>query len=158
MEPRSREYSQRHSGMDKAAMTERPVAASAGSGRLELIRQVISYGLIGLASAGLDATVFWLLVSFTRSAPQLANAVGICCGITMSFSLNRRFTFDSHDQVLRRFALFAVIGLCGLALSAFILAVGLRMGYPAMTVKLFSVALVAAMQFVLNRTVTFRVR
>lgn len=121
-----------------------------------LLRQMLSYGAIGLGSAGLDALVFWMLLSFASAPPQLSNAVGVICGIVMSFSLNRLYTFRVHDKVARRFAAFFGIGLLGLGLSAAVLAVGLRFGLTAMEAKGLAIILVAALQFVLNRSVTFR--
>lgn len=123
-----------------------------------LVRQMLSYGVIGVLSASTDAVVFWLLITRASLAPQLANVVGIGCGITMSFWLNRAFTFGVRDRPLARFAVFWVVGLTGLALSALVLEVGLRFGYPAMNVKLLSVVVVAATQFVLNRSITFRIK
>jgi putative flippase GtrA len=134
------------------------VTASSGKPRevRDLLRQMVSYGVIGLGSAGLDALVFWLLISFASAQPQVANVAGVLCGIAMSFSLNRLFTFHVRDKVVVRFAVFFGVGLIGLALSAGILAVGLRLGLSAMTTKACSIVLVAAVQFVLNRSVTFR--
>jgi putative flippase GtrA len=117
---------------------------------------MLSYGVIGVLSASTDAGIFWLLITYAGLPPQLANVVGIGCGITMSFWLNRAFTFGVRDRALARFAIFWGVGLIGLALSALVLEVGLRLGYPAMNVKLFSVVVVAAAQFVLNRSITFR--
>jgi len=121
-----------------------------------LVRQMFSYGVIGVLSASTDAAIFWLLITRVGLAPQAANVVGIGCGITMSFWLNRAFTFGVRDRALARFAVFWGVGLAGLALSALVLEVGLRLGYPAMNVKLFSVVIVAAAQFILNRSITFR--
>ena len=75
---------------------------------------------------------------------QLANAIGIAVGITMSFWLNRAFTFQVSDRAMARFATFWAVGLTGLVLSAIILEVGLRAGFEPMRVKLVSVVVVAA--------------
>lgn len=117
---------------------------------------MLSYGVIGVVSASLDATVFWLLVSFRETPPQVANAIGICCGITLSFLLNRAFTFRVRDRAGQRFATFLAVGLGGLVLSALVLQLGMQFGLRIMEAKLLSVALVAATQFILNRTITFR--
>jgi putative flippase GtrA len=99
---------------------------------------------------------FELSVVMPVLAPQLANIVGISRGITLSFWLNRAFTFRVRDRTLARFAVFWGVGLTGLAPSAAILEAGLRLGFSAMNVKLVSVFAVAAVQFVLNRSITFR--
>ena len=121
-----------------------------------LFRQIVFYGAIGTLSASTDAAIFWVLSSRTDVPLQLANAIGIAVGITMSFWLNRAFTFQVSDRAMARFATFWAVGLTGLVLSAVILEVGLRAGFEPMRVKLVSVVVVAATQFVLNRTITFR--
>jgi len=121
-----------------------------------LVRQIVFYGAIGTLSASTDAAIFWVLSSQTNVPLQLANAIGIAVGITMSFWLNRAFTFRVSDKAMARFATFWAVGLTGLVLSAIILEVGLRAGFEPMRVKLVSVVIVAATQFVLNRTITFR--
>lgn len=121
-----------------------------------VVREILSYGVIGAISAGTDAAIFWQLTTRAVLAPQLANAVGVACGITLSFWLNRAFTFQVRDRALTRFATFWAVGLGGLALSAIILELGLALGLPAMQVKLVSILFVAGVQFALNRTITFR--
>ncbi len=133
-----------------------PDLSAASDPRRVLLRQVLSYGIIGVTSALLDATVFWLLFTFASAPAHVANVVGISCGISLSFSLNRIFTFDRRDRVASRFAVFFAVGLGGMALSAVLLEAGMLLGFPAMGVKLFTIPVVAALQFVLNRTVTFR--
>ncbi|PKQ20567.1 MAG: hypothetical protein CVT66_04450 [Actinobacteria bacterium HGW-Actinobacteria-6] len=129
----------------------------AASGRLPSVaREVLSYGVIGVLSASTDAIIFWSLTTRFALDPQLANAAGVVCGITLSFWLNRAFTFRVRDRALARFATFWAVGLGGLALSALILQTGLSLGLPAMRVKLVSILIVASVQFALNRTITFR--
>ena len=132
------------------------VAPERGGGARRLLRQMLSYGVIGALSASLDTLVFWLLVTYTGTHPQLANVVGVLLGISTSFTLNRTFTFDAHDRVVARFASFLAVGIGGLGLSAAILHVGMDLRLPIMAVKVGSVVIVAAVQFVLNRSLSFR--
>lgn len=123
-----------------------------------LLRQAASYGVIGVTSAALDAGVFWLMVAHSQVPPQIANVVSVSCGITLSFSLNRVFTFDRRDHTILRFIVFALVGLVGLALSAAILAAGMHLGLGPLAAKGLSIVVVAAVQFTLNRQVTFSSR
>lgn len=123
-----------------------------------LLRQVASYGVIGVMSAALDAGVFWLIVAHSQVPPQVANVVSVSSGILLSFSLNRVFTFDRRDHTLSRFSVFALVGLVGLALSAAILAGGMHFGLGPLAAKGLSIVVVAAVQFILNREVTFSTR
>ena len=121
-----------------------------------LLRQMVSYGVIGAFCATVDTSLFWVLVTTTRVPAQSANVAGVLTGITLSFTLNRRFTFTVHDRTMVRFATFLTVGLLGLGLSAALLAIGLHLGFPSLAVKIVSVGVVALVQFLLNRTVTFR--
>ena len=123
-----------------------------------LFRQVASYGVIGVTSAALDAGIFWLIVAYSQVPPQVANIVSVSCGITLSFSLNRVFTFDRRDHTISRFTVFASVGLVGLALSAAILAAGMQLGLSPLAAKGLSIVVVAAVQFTLNRQVSFSKR
>lgn len=120
-----------------------------------LLRQVASYGVIGVTSAAFDAGVFWLIVAHSQVPPQAANVVSVSSGIMLSFSLNRVFTFDRRDHTMSRFIVFVLVGLVGLALSAAILAGGMHFGLRPIAAKGVSIVVVAAVQFTLNREVTF---
>ena len=121
----------------------------------KLLRQTILYGCIGALSAGLDTLVFVGLWGGLHWSRYLANAVGVHCGILCSFLLNRRITFQMMDRPARRFLMFYGTGLAGLLVSQGLLWLGAWLWEDVLPVKLFSVAAVAALQFLLNRTLAF---
>jgi putative flippase GtrA len=153
MESRRGQQPTRGHGLGSSQMKRR--ADCAPIGLRALLQQVASYGVIGLASAGLDVVLFWLMVNHTQVPPQLANVASVSTGIVLSFSLNRVFTFNRRDYTLQRLLVFVVVGLIGMGVSAAILAAGLHFGMAAIGAKGISVFVVAAVQFVLNRGVTF---
>lgn len=118
-------------------------------------RQAVSYGIIGLLSSGLDAGVFYFLTRPGHLTPYYANLLSIHCGILCSFLLNRKFTFRIADHLWRRLALFYSTGLLGLLISQLLLLVGTFLGQDPFLVKLCSIAVVAAIQFLLNRVIAF---
>lgn len=120
-----------------------------------LLRQTISYGFIGMLSAGLDAFIFTGLFTWLQWDPYIANAISIHCGILCSFALNRKITFRATDKTGKRFLMFYGTGLFGLLLSQGILWLGPRFCESVLLVKLASIFLVAAVQFLLNRTFAF---
>jgi len=73
----------------------------------------------------------------------------------MSFILNRKFNFRKTDRVLYRAVLFYLTGLFGLALSQGLLWFGGVLSLPVVMVKLTSIFIVAAVQFAINKQVTF---
>jgi len=123
----------------------------------ELVRNVALYGVIGAFSAGLDTGLFYVLHVRFGWVDLVANILTVMVGITVSFTLNRRFNFKVFARTARRYATFFGVGLIGLGLSEVILVVGRLLGAEdSMVVKIVSVFIVAAVQFVLNKTVSFR--
>jgi UDP-galactopyranose mutase len=122
----------------------------------DVIRQIFWYGVIGSFSAGLDSLIFYFLRSLDWNL-YAANFIGINLGIMCSFSLNALFNFKMTDKLLKRAAGFLSVGYFGLLLSTLIIYFGVDvMKLRDITVKIFSVFIVAGFQFVLNKFITFR--
>lgn len=122
----------------------------------ELIRQMASYGVIGLLCSSLDAALFAALVGNLSVDPLVANCVSVSLGATISFFLNRAFTFKVADKVLRRYVTFFCVAMAGLLLSELMLITGAKFGIDAFVIKIVSIFVVAALQFVLNKAVSFK--
>jgi len=120
-----------------------------------LIRQVFLYGIIGGGSAFLDFLLFTLVYKQFGLNKYLANGISVHAGIAASFVLNRKFNFKKTDRVLPRAVSFYITGLFGLALSQGLLWLGGIFLFPAVMVKFTSVFIAAAVQFVINKSVTF---
>jgi len=120
-----------------------------------LIRQIFMYGIIGGASAFLDFLLFTLMYKQFEMNKYPANGISVHAGIAMSFILNRKFNFRKTDRVLYRAVLFYLTGLFGLALSQGLLWFGGVLSLPVVMVKLTSIFIVAAVQFAINKQVTF---
>ena len=122
----------------------------------KLLKQLMSYGIIGCISSGTDAILFAYLV-YSLQAPELAvNIFTVCVGITISFFLNRRFTFKMKDHTARRYTRFFAVGMCGLLLSEMIIWAGNTANVETLITKLISIVIVAIFQFVLNKTISFK--
>lgn len=124
-------------------------------GKRLFFRQAVSYGIIGVLSSGLDAGIFYLLSHQGHITPYSANLISIHCGILCSFLLNRTVTFRMRDHTWRRLALFYATGLLGLLISQHLLFVGTMLEQDPFLVKLCSIVVVAAFQFLLNRVIAF---
>lgn len=61
------------------------------------IYTMIRYGMVGLVNTGVTAAVIFLL-KLTGIHYALYTLAGYAVGITVSFILNRRFTFRKHDH------------------------------------------------------------
>ena len=120
-------------------------------------QQLIKYGIIGCCCAGLDFVIYWLLVHSVSMPYLYANAISVHCGIFASFFLNRQFTFKVKNKTLLRFLSFYVIGITGLAISSGLLVVLIeKMELNELVSKAFTVIVVALIQFLLNKYISFR--
>jgi putative flippase GtrA len=120
-----------------------------------LIRQIFLYGIIGGGSAFLDFLLFSLMYKQFGLNKYLVNGISVHTGIAISFILNRKFNFKRTDRVLSRAISFYLTGLFGLALSQGLLWLGGIFLFPVVMVKFMSIFIVAVVQFVINKLVTF---
>jgi len=121
----------------------------------QLIRQILLYGIIGGTSAFLDFLLFTLMYKKFGMNEYLANGISVHVGIATSFILNRKYNFKKTDRVLFRAVSFYLTGLFGLALSQGLLWVGGVLSLPVVMVKFASIFIVAAVQFIINKLITF---
>jgi len=120
-------------------------------------KQLIKYGIIGCFCAGLDFLVYSFLVEIVKMNYLYANAIGVHCGIFTSFFLNRQFNFKVKNKVVVRFISFYLIGLIGLAISSGLLILLIeKIGLNELVSKAFTVIVVALIQFMLNKYISFR--
>lgn len=120
-------------------------------------RNLILYGIIGGFCATLDFVVYTLLCHFDIMPYLWANVISIHCGIICSFLLNRSFNFKVKDKPSQRFLSFYIVGLIGLGISEGMLYLMVTIGgWHEILCKLISVAVVALVQFILNKYITFK--
>lgn len=120
-------------------------------------RSLILYGIIGVFSSSLDFGVYTLLVRFIGIPYLLANCISVVAGIGTSFTLNRAYNFKVKDKTAKRFVIFLCVGLTGLACSNLILYCCIQYFHlNELISKLLSIVLVVIIQFVINKTVTFK--
>lgn len=122
-------------------------------------RNFILYGLIGGFCATLDFGIYTLLCHFDIMPYLWANVISIHCGIICSFLLNRTFNFKVKDKAAQRFLFFYIVGLIGLGISEGMLFLMVTQGeWNEIVSKLISVVVVALVQFVLNKYITFKTK
>jgi len=117
--------------------------------------QFFLYCLCGGMGVSTDYIVFYLSV-MSGIWYQGANSLGYLAGTLVSFSLNRIFTFGMRDRVLQRLALFLAVASVGFAASALLLWWLVEfIDLDARIAKLITLPMVVALQFFLNRRITF---
>lgn len=121
----------------------------------KLIKQITFYGVIGVISAISDFLIFYFLGTSFQINEYISNVISTHCGIALSFTLNSKYNFKKTDKILRRALIFYLIGLFGLLLSSALLMLGNTLQLPINFTKFLSIFIVAAVQFIFNKFVTF---
>jgi dolichol-phosphate mannosyltransferase len=121
----------------------------------EILRNIFLYGVFGGVAAGIDYGVFTLSTAVGGVAPEVANVLGGLCGFTFTFLANTFLNFRKPDRILRRLASYGGICLIGLALSTSAITL-LKDVMDLYVLKAVVLVVVSALQFVLNRTFTYR--
>jgi putative flippase GtrA len=123
--------------------------------RNSLFTNFFLYCLSGAAAFSTDYMIF-LAVYTTLQQPYVANALGICGGIIVSFTLNSRYTFRQRDAVVRRASKFVTVALFGMALSSAIIMVLISLRVDPRLGKVIAMLVVFVTQFTANTLWTFR--
>lgn len=118
-------------------------------------KDFILYAIIGGFCATLDFVVY---TSLCFLMPYLwANVISTHCGIFCSFLLNRQFNFKVKDKTLIRFLSFYTVGLIGLGISSLLLFILVDLvNANEIICKLLTIVIVAIIQFLLNKFITFK--
>ena len=132
-----------------------------------LARQLGSFAMVGWLGFAVDLAATLLLAQGAGLAPVLAKPGGIFCGLLVTFTLNRRFTFRSRGPRLmrefRRYALtcaaaqgvnFVAFSACHWTLEA--LAPGLSDPLAIVASSVFGSGLSACVTFTLAKLYAFR--
>lgn len=108
-------------------------------------------------AAVIDFSSFLVLSTKFKVYILLANFIAMNLGMLVSFFLNTFFNFKKKDNLKKRFISFMTIGYSGILLSTIvILILNLIFKKHFVMVKLISIFIVAAYQFVLNKLFTFK--
>ena len=120
-------------------------------------REIALYCLIGYSGASLDFAAYVALSKFFGLHYQCANLISVSIGITNNFFLNFFFNFKVRDRIAIRFVRFYCIGMFGWMLSAAMLWMLVEvLSINALVAKIGTIFFVTAVQFVLNKFITFR--
>ena len=120
------------------------------------MKQFLLYCVFGALGVSSDFAIFYMLNS-AEAGYQFANLSGYGSGTHVSFFLNRAFNFDVKDKTAIRFTSFCAIAGLGYAASAMMLWYFVeKLGLDSNIAKLLTLPVVVALQFTLNKLITFR--
>jgi len=116
------------------------------------------FATVGVITTLLDFVLFAGLTQLGQLAPAVANIFSYCCGIALSFALNRHWTFgriDSNSPAFLEAMKFALSYAAGLVLST-VLVYALAHVMPALIAKTLAVAIVLIWNYSMSRYWVFR--
>lgn len=121
-----------------------------------LLRELFLYGIIGGSTAALDVLLFHLLTG-VHVPLLIANFISVSTAVGSSFILNARYNFKKTDNFASRARKFFAIGYFGWFIQSIILLIGVdSLSFSETYVKIFAVFIAAAIQYLLNKFLTFR--
>lgn len=113
------------------------------------------YCVSGAAAFLTDYGIF-LTVYTASQHPYVANVLGICGGMIVSFTLNSRYTFQRRDAVVRRAAKFVAVALFGMTMSSAIIMLLMGLQVDPRLGKVIAMLAVFMAAFTANTFWTFR--
>jgi putative flippase GtrA len=134
------------------------------TGRFPLLGEILRFGIVGVVGFVVDAGVLTLGLR-AGTGPWLGRVLSYVVAATVTFSLNRAWTFRTADRsrpMMRAWSMFLVINLVGFlcnygAYAALIATVPLVRELPVLGVAAGSLAGMAG-NFLLSRRFVFRSR
>lgn len=117
---------------------------------------LVPYVFIGGIALLVELTSFFMLVDALGAPLVLSNLTAMALGMFTSFGLNCRYSFKVSDRLVARFMSFAAItGLSYLISTALLLLFVEILGLAAFIAKVVTLPIMLAIQFTLNRRLTF---
>lgn len=115
--------------------------------------------VVGLTAFAVEYNIFSLLFGIFGLPVVIAHSISFGCGLIISFSLNRTWTFKQIEFLRRgvsQFTLYCVLALFNLVMSNILLHVLEELSLHPYLGKLVVMLLVATWNFILYKTVIFR--
>jgi putative flippase GtrA len=112
--------------------------------------ELVRFGAVGVVNTLADIAVFWLLIEASLP-PAIANVLSYSCGVIVSFSLNRVWTFRrAGTPVFGQLWRFVSVNIGSLVVSTVAVALG-ALFMPPLVAKLASFPLSFAWNFGFSR-------
>ena len=119
--------------------------------------QLVKYELIGGIGLIVDFGSYFVLVSFLRLVPEIANFISSSLGIINNFLWNSFLNFKVHDHLLIRFVKYYLVGqITTLFTTACLFIFVTLLHQNQLIVKMIATILATLIQFIINKIFTFK--
>lgn len=124
------------------------------------LRQFVKFGLVGVINTITSASVYLAATRLADIHPLVANAMAFVVAVTVSFILNKRWTFRNIDTAYtRQYSQFFLVSAAGFGWSEILIwFIHVRLGYSDLLAFGLAVLIVMFWNFGMNRAWTFRNR
>ena len=124
-------------------------------------RELIRYGVIGVATTVVSFGTLWLFVNAARLDANLSNVLSIVCAVLFAYAANKLFVFRSHCGTRAALVREAVSFFAARGIAMLVEAGGFSLLYelcrvPYMVSKLVISVVVLVLNYVLSKLVVFR--
>jgi putative flippase GtrA len=119
-----------------------------------LLKQIVSFGLIGFINAGIDTAVFFAALKLVTDNLIVANVCAWIVAVTCSYALNSRFTFKKPFR-LKDYLFFATTQIGGLVANTTALVLTAPL-VPLIVAKIIAIGFGFIVNFTLARFIVFR--
>jgi putative flippase GtrA len=122
---------------------------------VRLLRQILSFGLVGIAATFAHVALAWLLIDTSGCNPYLANFLGACTAFAVSFLGNAGWTFATDRPLASSARRYIFVSLTSFVLTSAILAVVRHYGWPTSIYVALVLAIVPGTTFLMAKTWAF---
>jgi putative flippase GtrA len=121
-----------------------------------ILKQFLRFAIVGAVATSAHYAVMIALVELAHVDPVVATVCGFGVGAVVSYTLNRRFTFETKPEYGRGLAKFLVVIAIGAVLNAGIVAPLIGWGLHYMAAQVIATLIVLVWNFAGSRLVVFR--
>jgi len=123
----------------------------------DLLWKFLKFGVVGFTGVFVDFGITWVCREKLRLNQYVANSTGFLCAVVSNYTLNRVWTFQSHDpSVVTQFSKFLLASMIGLGINnGIIYLLNERYKVNFYLAKLVATAVVTVWNFWANYTFTF---
>lgn len=125
---------------------------------MEIVKQAIKYGVVGLGNTLITAAVIWVMMKVFGASDVASNITGYVAGLINSFIWNKQWTFKSTagwwSSALKFGGAFAV---CYLLQLGFLLYLNRTLTIDPYYNQLIAMAFYTVVNFIMNKFYTFKV-
>lgn len=124
---------------------------------MEIVKQAIKYGIVGVSNTLITAVVIWVLMKLFGVPDVTSNAIGYAAGVLNSFIWNRQWTFKSQSGwVLSAVRFGIVFAICYLLQLVLLLWLNKSLTIDPYYNQLIAMAFYTVINFIMNKFYTFK--